>query len=408
MQYNEDQRLKRAHVALMKHQETALYSGIIMMGKSEVKDDIPTACTDGINKYYGRKFIEKLNDMELRALVLHENLHVALNHVSRFKRLFQENPMLMNACADYVVNDVIVHLKDENLCKLPEGGLYEDKYHNWSVKEVYDDLKQQLSNPSDSNDAGGDGEASEGATQPSKLSPDSLKTLDEHDFANSEKTPKELKEMKQKIENALKEGSILAGKFGANVPRAIEELFEPKIDWREVLREFIQQSIKGNDEYTWRKFNKRMMANDIYLPSMENETIGELVLAIDTSASIGQKELGEFATEVVSICDTVTPERIRILWWDYEVAKEQVFDRDSYQSIRDLLKPDGGGGTRVSCVSEYIIKHNIESQAIIVFTDGYVENDISWDIQSPTLWVVTENKNFTGLPGHAAVSWDNV
>ena len=408
MQYNEDQRLKRAHVALMKHQETALYSGIIMMGKSEVKDDIPTACTDGINKYYGRKFIEKLNDMELRALVLHENLHVALNHVSRFKRLFQENPMLMNACADYVVNDVIVHLKDENLCKLPEGGLYEDKYHNWSVKEVYDDLKQQLSNPSDSNDAGEDGEDSEGATQSSKLSPDSLKTLDEHDFANSEKTPKELKEMKQKIENALKEGSILAGKFGANVPRAIEELFEPKIDWREVLREFIQQSIKGNDEYTWRKFNKRMMANDLYLPSMENETIGELVLAIDTSASIGQKELGEFATEVVSICNTVTPERIRILWWDYEVAKEQVFDRDSYQSIRDLLKPDGGGGTRVSCVSEYIIKHKIESQAIIVFTDGYVENDISWDIQSPTLWVVTENKNFTGLPGHAAVSWDNV
>ena len=408
MNYNEDQRLKRAHVALMKHQETALYSGIIMMGKSEVKDDIPTAYTDGINKYYGRKFIEKLNDMELRALVLHENLHVALNHVSRFKRLFQENPMLMNACADYVVNDVIVHLKDENLCKLPEGGLYEDKYHNWSVKEVYDDLKQQLSNPSDSDDAGGDGEASEGATQSSKLSPDSLKTLDEHDFADSEKTPKELKEMKQKIENALKEGSILAGKFGANVPRAIEELFEPKIDWREVLREFIQQSIKGNDEYTWRKFNKRMMANDIYLPSMENETIGELVLAIDTSASIGQKELGEFATEVVSICDTVTPERIRILWWDYEVAKEQVFDRDSYQSMRDLLKPDGGGGTRVSCVSEYIIKHNIESQAIIVFTDGYVENDISWDIQSPTLWVVTENKNFTGLPGHAAVSWDNV
>ena len=408
MNYNEDQRLKRAHVALMKHHETALYSGIIMMGKSEVKDDIPTACTDGINKYYGRKFIEKLNDMELRALVLHENLHVALNHVSRFKRLFQENPMLMHACADYVVNDVIVHLKDENLCKLPEGGLYEDKYHNWSVKEVYDDLKQQLSNPSDSNDAGEDGEDSEGATQPSKLSPDSLKTLDEHDFADSEKTPKELKEMKQKIENALKEGSILAGKFGANVPRAIEELFEPKIDWREVLREFIQQSIKGNDEYTWRKFNKRMMANDIYLPSMENETIGELVLAIDTSASIGQKELGEFATEVVSICDTVTPERIRILWWDYEVAKEQVFDRDSYQSIRDLLKPDGGGGTRVSCVSEYLVKHNIESQAIIVFTDGYVENDISWDIQSPTLWVVTENKNFTGLPGHAAVSWDNV
>jgi len=412
MQYNEDQRLKRAHVALMKHQETALYSGIIMMGKSEVKDDIPTACTDGINKYYGREFIGKLNDMELRALVLHENLHVALNHVSRFKRLFQENPMLMNACADYVVNDVIVHLKDENLCKLPEGGLYEDKYHNWSVKEVYDDLKQQLSNPSDDDDADtgdatSDGNLDDQPGRGSKLSPDSLKTLDEHNFGDSEKSPKELKEMKQKVEDALKEGAILAGKFGANVPRAIEELFEPKIDWREVLREFIQQSIKGNDEYTWRRFNKRMMANDIYLPSMENETIGELVIAIDTSASIGQKELTEFATEVVAICDTVTPDRIRILWWDYEVAKEQVFNKDDYQNIKDLLKPDGGGGTRVSCVSEYMVKHKIEPQACIVFTDGYVENDISWNIQSPTLWVVTENKHFKGLPGHAAVSWDN-
>lgn len=412
MQYNEDQRLKRAHVALMKHQETALYSGIIMMGKSEVKDDIPTACTDGINKYYGREFIGKLNDMELRALVLHENLHVALNHVSRFKRLFQENPMLMNACADYVVNDVIVHLKDENLCKLPEGGLYEDKYHNWSVKEVYDDLKEQLSNPvdnddADTGDAPSDGNLDDQPGRGSKLSPDSLKTLDEHNFGDSDKSPKELKEMKQKVEDALKEGSILAGKFGANVPRAIEELFEPKIDWRGVLREFIQQSIKGNDEYTWRKFNKRMMANDIYLPSMENETIGELVIAIDTSASIGQKELTEFATEVVSICDTVTPDRIRLLWWDYEVAKEQVFNQDSYQNIKDLLKPDGGGGTRVSCVSEYMVKHKIEPQACIVFTDGYVENDISWDIQSPTLWVVTENKSFKGLPGHATVSWDN-
>ena len=132
-----------------------------------------------------------------------------------------------------------------------------------------------------------------------------------------------------------------------------------------------------------------------------------MVLAIDTRASIGQKELGEFATEVVSICDTVTPERIRILWWDYEVAKEQVFDRDSYQSMRDLLKPDGGGGTRVSCVSEYIIKHNIESQAIIVFTDGYVENDISWDIQSPTLWVVTESRSFKAPSGKVVKYEDN-
>jgi predicted metal-dependent peptidase len=43
------------------------------------------------------------------------------------------------------------------------------------------------------------------------------------------------------------------------------------------------------------------LANDMYLPSVENETIGEVVVAIDTSGSIGTKELTEFATELVSV-----------------------------------------------------------------------------------------------------------
>ena len=79
-----EDRIKKAHIALMKHPETALYSGVMMLGKSEVIDDCPTAKTDGINKYYGRKFIEALSDKELRALILHENLHIALNHMGRF------------------------------------------------------------------------------------------------------------------------------------------------------------------------------------------------------------------------------------------------------------------------------------------------------------------------------------
>ena len=46
-----EDRIKKAHIALMKHPETALYSGVMMLGKSEVVDDCPTAKTDGFNKY---------------------------------------------------------------------------------------------------------------------------------------------------------------------------------------------------------------------------------------------------------------------------------------------------------------------------------------------------------------------
>jgi len=383
MAITQETRLKKAHIALMKHRETALYSGVMLMGKNSVIEDNVTAYTNGVDKRYGREFISKLTDAELRGLILHENLHVALKHIPRFKKEFKDNPQAINVAADYVVNNVIMSLQDRDLCKLPEGGLYDAKYHNWSVREVYEDLKKQQQQNKDSG-----GSESLG------------KTLDEHDFENAQSmSDEEAKELSGKIDKALREGGILAGRMGAKIPRVIGDMLEPKVNWREVLREFISSATKGNDEYTWRRFNKRQMANDIYLPSMENESIGELIVAIDTSGSIGGQELTEFASELASICSVATPSKVRVLWWDTEVHGEQVFLPEHYDNIKDILKPQGGGGTMVSCVSEYLSKQRVEAEAVIVFTDGYLESDITWNVKCPTLWLVTQNSNFTAPNG---------
>jgi len=383
MSITQETRLKKAHIALMKHRETALYSGVMLMGKNAVIDDKVTAYTDGVNKKYGREFISKLTDPELRALILHENLHVALKHIPRFKKEFKDNAQAINVATDYAVNDVIMNLSDRDLCKLPEGGLYDAKYHNWSVREIYEDLKKQQKQNKDS----GKGESLG-------------KTLDEHGFEDAQNmTDEEAKEMSGKIDKALREGGILAGRMGAKIPRVIGDMLEPKVNWREVLREFVSSATKGSDEYTWRKFNKRQMANDIYLPSMENESIGELIVAIDTSGSIGGQELTEFASELASICSVSTPSKVRVLWWDTEVHGEQVFMPEHYDNIKELLKPQGGGGTIVSCVSEYLNKQRVEAEAVIVFTDGYLESEITWNLKCPTLWLVTQNNNFVAPSG---------
>jgi len=398
---DQSMRLKKAHVALMKHAETALYSGIMLMGNSVVVDEEITAYTDGYNKKYGNKFISKLTDQELRALVLHENLHVALKHIGRFKNEFKDNPHLMNASADYVVNDVITHLDDKSLCKLPDGGLYHDKFHNWSVKQVYDYLKKENSERAKNaqsleGEGSGDGDSQggkgDGNSQGGKGMP--TKTLDEHDFSASEQmTPEQVGELSDKIDRALRQGGILAGRMGSKMPRAIEELLAPKIDWRHELRDFVTSSTKGSEEFTWRRFNKRLMANDIYMPSLETDNVGELIIAIDTSGSIGSLELTEFASELASICSVCSPSGVRVLWWDTEVHGEQKFEPSQYENIAKLLKPLGGGGTHVSSVSEYINKHKIVAEGVIVFTDGYVENDIQWNISAPTMWLVTQNEN---------------
>jgi hypothetical protein len=66
-----EQRVQRAHVAMMNDPKYCLYSGIFMIGKTEVDDNTPTACTNGRDVKYGRKFVDKLTEQELRGLILH-------------------------------------------------------------------------------------------------------------------------------------------------------------------------------------------------------------------------------------------------------------------------------------------------------------------------------------------------
>lgn len=390
----EEDRLKKGHIALMKHPETALWSGVLMMGENSVVDENITAYTDGVNKRYGREFLKKVckTQEELNGLILHENLHVALRQLLHNRDLFKEDMKLANMAADYVVNDMIVNLKDKTLARLPDGGLFDPRFHNMNMREVYRALKE------DQDKQGGSGEKGDGS--PSN-SGEGEYSFDEHDVSKAMEgmTPEEMKALDNRIDRAIREGALLAGRLGIDLPRNVTEILEPKVDWRSALAEFVASTTKGKDEMTWRKFNRRMLPNDIYLPSPENETIGELVLAIDTSGSIGQEQINEFATEIVSICESVTPDRVRILWWDTLVHGEQVFEQGHYNEISTALKPLGGGGTKVSCVSEYINKHRINAECVLVFTDGYVESDIKWNLSAPTLWLVTHNKSWTPPAG---------
>jgi len=241
------------------------------------------------------------------------------------------------------------------------------------VREVYNDLRQKREN----------------GEEP-KLDP-----MDEHGFGEGEAsnlTPQEQEALGKKIDRALREGGILASKLGSKTPRSIQDLLDGKVDWRAILKDFVMSTTRGKDEYTWRKFNKRHLADDIYLPSMENDRVGELIVAIDTSGSIGSKELSEFASELVQICETANPEKVRILWWDTEVHGEQVFTDGEYEQINTLLKPQGGGGTDPQCIPNYINDKKINAIGTIVFTDGYFYVDkLTWNISMETLWLVTEN-----------------
>tara|TARA_R110002126_G_scaffold71222_2_gene178766 strand:+ start:178 stop:606 length:429 start_codon:yes stop_codon:yes gene_type:complete len=125
------------------------------------------------------------------------------------------------------------------------------------------------------------------------------------------------------------------------------------------------------------------------MPSMIGQSIGKLVVAIDTSGSIGDHELSVFLSEVVGICNEVSPSSVELLYWDSEVAGHETYHIGDYDGLTQATKPAGGGGTTVGSVREYVKDKQIEPEAIVILTDGYVEPDWGGSWQHPTLWAIT-------------------
>ena len=97
---------------------------------------------------------------------------------------------------------------------------------------------------------------------------------------------------------------------------------------------------------------------------------------------------------MVAICEDVSPSSIELLYWDTEVAGHETYNQGDYKALVQSTKPAGGGGTHVGCVNQYIKDKRIEPEAVIILTDGYVEDDWggSWGC-TPTLWAVTTKHN---------------
>jgi predicted metal-dependent peptidase len=379
-----EQRIEKVHVKLMRHKNFCLFSGLFMVGKVTVDETTPTAKTNGVNVIYGRAFVDSLNDKQLAFLILHENMHKAYRHLVVWDKLWKKNPQLANASCDYVIN---LQIRDYD----PQGydvemptdangealGLIDEKYRGMDAHQVFLLLEKEQEQQ------GGSGSGGQG--------------MDEHDWENAQEgTPEEQEQVAKEIEGALRQGAILAGKMGGNVSRDITELLTPKVDWKDALRDFVKTSTQGKDQTTWRRLHKRYIGMDIIMPSTYDEKVGSIVVAIDTSGSIGSAELAQFLGEVKSICDEVSPEKIDLLYWDTNVAGHETYMGSELATLTETTQAKGGGGTSPECVPFYMKENRLEPECVIMLTDGYIDrqdpND--WQIGKPIMWCIKGNKHF--------------
>ena len=380
----EERRLKKVKIALMRNSKFALWSGILMVGKTYVRDDVPTACTNGRDEIYGSEFIKSLDDKELAFVVLHESLHKAYRHLFTWRKLADEDRELTNAACDYVINLQLLELDpNQEVIAMPmkDGkvqGLIDKKYKGMNTKQVFDSLKEEGKS---GEDFGGQG-------------------FDDHNWEEAKDlTDAVKKELEKEIDQALRSGQIaqnkLHGRGGMGMNRELDELLNPKIDWREQLRDFVKTICAGRDSSSWRRPNRRYLAGDVYMPSMVSEKIGHIAIGVDTSGSQGSKEIAECLSEVQGIVNEVCPQKIDLVYWDAEVANHEQYEGSAVSNIVSDTKVMGGGGTDPTCMAVHLKEQSIKPECIIQLTDGYIGNwgtPEEWQ-DVPMLWAIVGGGN---------------
>jgi predicted metal-dependent peptidase len=328
--------------------------------------DIPTAATNGKRIAYNPDFMAKLSDEELLFLVAHECMHPMLEH--NYRRLGR-NARKWNHAADYVINQL---LTEEKIGKMPSMGLLNAGLYA-AGGGTSDGIYALLPEDDDNGDGGGDG-GGDGAPGP----------LDDCEDAPGD--PAEVAqaqaEMKVQVAQAAQAARMM-GKLSAGLARLVGEILQPKVDWRDVLAKFLHKA--KTDVRSFARFNRRLLPQGLYLPSISGEAMGEVVVAVDCSGSISGRTIAQFAAEIASIRDELCPSRINVFYFDSQVSHTESYGPDDTLDI----KPHGGGGTAFSPVFRKIDDLGIEPVACVFLTDLCCD-DFGPAPDYPVLWVSTD------------------
>ena len=329
----------------------------------KLKEDVehPTAYTDSVVLGYNPDFIESLSNAEVKGLICHEVLHIAMLHPFRRN---SRDPFRWNVACDYAINQIV---KDAGF-SLPEGALIEDKYKGMEAEVIYNMLPKQLQLPSNSVMIG-----------------------DVKDYKPDKNDPKSPTPQQQQQEWKIKLTQAAAvakaqGKLPAGLGRMIREVMQPKLPWREILSRFITENAKN--DYTWTTPNKRYLYSGLYLPALNVPTLGTIAVIIDTSGSINQGELDIFAAELQAILTIYPQTEIKVIYVDSKVAGVEDVDIYDFQ-----LHAKGGGGTDFIPGFEYIAENDIDPVCTIYFTDGYCDS-FPVTPEHPVLWLLTTKYQF--------------
>jgi predicted metal-dependent peptidase len=329
--YNAKERIGNSRARLLLQQP--FYGVMLSMMDFISESSIPTMATDGAKVFYNAEFVMGLTEDEVYGVLLHEISHCIYLHCTPKRRLNREHHRWNVAC-DYTIN---LEIKDMGYA-LPKDVLLENKYREQNAEQVYDSLPEDCKN---------------------------LSTLDMH-IDNSDESSWD--DMEDRIITAyeMTKNSKGKGNMPDGLKRWIDKLRKSKVRWDRIFHRYIGQAL-AKDDYSFTRINKRFVGQGMYLPDLRSYIVGNVVIAIDTSGSIGRNCLEQFAAEIGKVSHLVN----EITAMTCDAAVQEVVKIQKFDNWLNKLHMRGGGGTDFRPVFEKVRELGVQPELLIYLTDAY-------------------------------------
>ena len=424
---NAEDKITAAKEALILDQRfygSLIYAAPIIAATHVASQSIDTMATDGKRIFYSPAFVDTLTVGEVKGVLCHEIMHIANGHnVRRGSR----DPHLWNVACDYAINPLIIKGK----MILPQGALINPAYAGMSAEEIYlreqakpkpapapqqkgaqapqqggqgGDTSQDDDAPGEAQDGRqGDADQDQGkpdqgegedtkpsqdqGDKPSQSKPDYSKpglVLDATNEDGTEMDDADKREALAEIQIQVIQAAQIATKAGQDAcgfERLVEEAKNPREDWVEVLRRFIQQNVEVPSDPTWSRLNRRAFALGTMLPGRIKEGMGDLLIAIDTSGSMDALLVGKSIAELKAILEDTDYETVTVMACDACVHWHATFAKGE----EPVIRVPGGGGTAFSPVWHKAEALGLNPKACVYFTDLDCY-DFGEEPEYPVLW----------------------
>jgi predicted metal-dependent peptidase len=367
-------------IAFMVMEDLFVHEILLMMDKRPSKslDTMGVSIQDArIILFYNEEFVSKLSDPELRYILTHEIYHLILHHCTKRAPEDPKQARMWNIAADLAVNSLIPISADRKppvneegktigcFPKNPEFG-FEEKLS----MEQYLQLLQDKAEKEGDGDGEGEGQGESGGGQG--------QDFDDHSGWEEAEIIDQM--VKDKVEQ-LSRSERAWGKLSSDAQAIILAAQRSQVPWTKILRNFFGHLISSERIGSFKKPNRRYPYP--YHGSVP-KNIDRKLVAIDTSASVGDEELSQFLCEVNKLAE-VQPVDVMLFDWDITQSPKP-FDRK-----KNSYDFKGRGGTNFHPVMELAEKRKYQS--LIILTDGEASAPPRPKYVKDIIWVLVGHSN---------------